>query len=114
MLIKFDAQEALLAGPEYPKCLLPWGTPRGMNARGGQMPPKKTKENFSPMDRFMERFKGGQGGRGPQQTDPSQKKVHFSLWYFIAVGIMLMLFQSYLAEPQRDTIPYSEFKQLVK
>ncbi|NTW35329.1 MAG: cell division protein FtsH, partial [Syntrophobacteraceae bacterium] len=40
--------------------------------------------------------------------------MNFSIWYFLAAVLMLMLFQSYLAEPQRDTIPYSRFKQLVQ
>lgn len=78
------------------------------------MPPKKANDDLSPMDRFMERLKGGQKDGGPEQTDPSQKKVSFSVWYFIAALIMLMLFQSYLAEPQRDTVPYSDFKQWVQ
>jgi cell division protease FtsH len=78
------------------------------------MPPKKDSEDQNPMNKLLGRLRGGQGDGGSQHPDPSQKRMHFSIWYFIAAGLMLMLFQSYLAEPQRDNIPYSQFKQMVQ
>jgi len=78
------------------------------------MPPRRTNDNQNPVDKLLGRFKGSRGDGNPQPNDPSQKRMHFSLYYFLAAVIMLMLFQSYLAEPQRDPIPYSQFKQLVQ
>ena len=78
------------------------------------MPPRKTNQVQNPVDKLLGRFKGGQGDGNREPSDPSQKRIHFSLWYFLAAVIMLMLLQSYLAEPQRDPIPYSQFKQLVQ
>ncbi len=75
------------------------------------MPPKNTNDDQTPMDKLLERFKGSQGGGGPQ---PPQKKLNFSLWYILAAVVSLIIFQSYLAEPQRDPIPYSRFKQMVQ
>jgi cell division protease FtsH len=86
----------------------------GWSFKGDPMPPKKTNVDQTPMDKILERFKGGQGSGGPNRTEPPQKRLNFSIWYFLAAILMLMLFQSYLAEPQRDTIPYSRFKQLVQ
>ncbi len=61
----------------------------------------------------MNRFKGpsGDGGRRP---DPSQRKVHFSIWYFIAALLMITWFQTYVGEQQGNRISYSDFKQLIK
>ncbi len=78
------------------------------------MPPKKTNNGQTPMDKLLERLRGGQGSGEPNRPDPPHKRMSFSIWYFLAAVLMLMLFQSYLAEPQRDTIPYSRFKQLVQ
>jgi cell division protease FtsH len=64
------------------------------------------------LDKFMERFKGsGNGGQGP---DPSQRKVHFSIWYFIAALLALTWFQSFVGEQQGNRINYSEFRQLIR
>ncbi len=75
---------------------------------------KKSDEELSPMDRFMNRLRGSSGDGGSQSPDPSQKKVHFSLWYFIVALLLITWLQGYLAEPQREKIPYSEFKQWVR
>jgi cell division protease FtsH len=43
------------------------------------------------------------------------KKVHFNIWYAIAVFIAITLFQNWwIAHRNVETIPYSEFEQLLK
>ncbi len=61
----------------------------------------------------MDRFRGptGDGGR---KADPSQRKVHFSIWYFIAALLLITWFQTYVTEQQSNRITYFEFKQLIK
>jgi cell division protease FtsH len=75
---------------------------------------KKPDEQLSPLDRIMERLRGSSGDGGSQSPDPSQKKVHFSLWYFVVALLLITWLQGFMAEPQREKIPYSEFKQWVK
>jgi|WetSurMetagenome_2_1015567.scaffolds.fasta_scaffold03403_6 cell division protease FtsH len=75
---------------------------------------KKSDEERSPVDRFMDRLRGTTGNGGSQSPDPSQKKVHFSLWYFVVALLLITWLQGYMAEPQREKIPYSEFKQWVR
>ncbi len=75
---------------------------------------KKSDEERSPVDRFMDRLRGSAGNGGSQSSDPSQKKVHFSLWYFVVALLLITWLQGYMAEPQREKIPYSEFKQWVR
>jgi len=75
---------------------------------------KKSDEELSPLDRIMERLRGSSGDGGSKSPDPSQKKVHFSLWYFVVALLLITWLQGYMAEPQREKIPYSEFKQWVK
>jgi cell division protease FtsH len=75
---------------------------------------KKSDEELSPMDRIMERLRGSSGDGGSKSPDPSQKKVHFSLWYFVVALLLITWLQGYMAEPQREKIPYSEFKQWVR
>ncbi len=72
----------------------------------------KPEDENSPLDKFVNRFKGpsGDGGRRP---DPSQRKVHFSIWYFIAALLLITWFQTYVTEQQTNRIPYSDFKQMV-
>jgi len=43
-----------------------------------------------------------------------EKKQMFSLWYFVAALVMLLLLQDYLARAAVETINYSEFKQLLR
>jgi cell division protease FtsH len=43
-----------------------------------------------------------------------QKKIHFSIWYFIVAMGVLMLFQYFFLAQQQATISYSEFKALVR
>jgi cell division protease FtsH len=75
---------------------------------------KKSDEELSPMGRIMERLRGSSGDGGPKSPDPSQNKVHFSLWYFVVALLLITWLQGYMAEPQREKIPYSEFKQWVR
>ena len=75
---------------------------------------KKSDDQLSPLDRIMERLRGSSGDGGSKSPDPSQKKVHFSLWYFVIALLLITWLQGYVAEPQREKIPYSEFKQWVK
>ena len=76
--------------------------------------PSKSDDDLNPIDRFMNRLRGSSGESGSGPPDHSQKKVHFSLWYFIVALLLLTWLQGYLAEPQREKIPYSEFKQWVR
>ena len=76
--------------------------------------PKQSDDDLNPIDRFMNRLRGSSGDGGSGSSDPSQKKVHFSLWYFIVAMLLITWLQGYLAEPQREKIPYSEFKQWVR
>ncbi|GLI36277.1 ATP-dependent zinc metalloprotease FtsH [Desulforhabdus amnigena] len=75
---------------------------------------KKSDDNMNPMDKFMDRLRGGSGEGGPQQPDSSQRKVHFSIWYFILALLLISWVQGYLAEPPREKINYSQFKQWVR
>jgi cell division protease FtsH len=64
------------------------------------------------LNKIMERLKGTSGGSSSQQ-DSSQKKVHFSIWYFILAVLLIGWVQSEYFQPDREKVPYSEFKQLV-
>ncbi|MGA2403693.1 MAG: ATP-dependent metallopeptidase FtsH/Yme1/Tma family protein, partial [Syntrophobacteraceae bacterium] len=70
-------------------------------------------EQKDPLDKLVDRFRGSPGD-GDRKRDPSQRKVHFSIWYFIGALIVIMWFQTYVSEQQTNIIPYSEFKQLIK
>ncbi len=74
---------------------------------------KKSDGSSNPMDKIMERLRSGPGEGGPGKNDPSQKKVHFSIWYFVAVLLVISLLQGLFVEPQSDRAPYSEFKKWV-
>ncbi len=43
-----------------------------------------------------------------------QRKIHFSIWYFIVAMAALVLFQYYFTAQQQVTLSYSEFKELVR
>ncbi len=43
-----------------------------------------------------------------------QKKIHFSIWYFVVAMGILTLFQYFFLARQQATISYSEFKALVR
>ncbi len=73
----------------------------------------KRNEDSSLMNKIIDRIKGS-GRGGPNQVDPVRKKVHFSIWYFVAAILMFYWFQSYTRDQQTETVPYSEFKQWVQ
>ncbi len=75
---------------------------------------KKSDEELNPISRILNQLRGSSGDGGSQSPDPSQKKVHFSLWYFVIALLLITWLQGYLAEPQREKIQYSEFKQWVR
>jgi len=64
----------------------------------------------NPLNKMFNRFKGPGGGQRP---DPSQRKVHFSVWYFLAAFLLIVWFQGFVAEQQNTRITYSDFKKLV-
>ena len=66
-------------------------------------------EQKDPFSKFMNHFKGPSGDRGPDQ-----RKVHFSIWYFILAVLVIFWFQSILSEQQTDRVTYSQFKELIK
>ncbi len=70
-------------------------------------------EQKDPLNRLVDRFRGSSGDGG-RKSDPSQRKVHFSIWYFIAALLVIMWFQTFVNEQQTNRISYSEFKQLIK
>lgn len=74
---------------------------------------RQSKEDLNPVDKIMNRLKGGARDRGPNPHGPAQRKIHFSFWYFLLALLVLALLQSYFAEPQREVVPYSEFKKWV-
>ncbi|RMF93350.1 MAG: ATP-dependent metallopeptidase FtsH/Yme1/Tma family protein [Nitrospinota bacterium] len=43
-----------------------------------------------------------------------EKKQRFSLWYFMATFLILLIIESFLSSPHSETISYSDFKRLVK
>jgi cell division protease FtsH len=53
-------------------------------------------------------------GGGPQPPDPKKKQMRFSIWYFLlALFLMTLLHDLYLST-QVETLPYSQFKSLVR
>jgi cell division protease FtsH len=68
-------------------------------------------EDKDPINKFMNHLRGpaGDGDR-----KPNQRKVHFSIWYFIVALLVIMWFQTFLSEQQTNRVSYSEFKQLIK
>ncbi len=70
-------------------------------------------EQKDPLNKLVDRFRGSSGDGG-RKSDPSQRKVHFSIWYFIAALLVIMWFQTFVSEQQTNRISYSELKQLIK
>lgn len=70
----------------------------------------KTDDDSSFMDKVIERIKGP-GVGGPDKSDPSKKKVRFSIWYFVVAMLMFTWFQSYTVGQSTEKISYSDFKQ---
>jgi cell division protease FtsH len=70
-----------------------------------------------PLTDFLARLKryftGGEEGSS-RASDPKRKQVRFSIWYvFLAMFLISVLHDFYVAG-QVETIPYSQFKQLVQ
>lgn len=74
----------------------------------------KGDEGIRPMGDLMNRIKGSGGGKDPSKPDPSQNKVHFSIWYFLAALLLIAWLQGFMAEPQKEVVSYSDFKQWVR
>ena len=72
--------------------------------------PRNSNDDSSLMDRIMDRIKGS-GEGGPGRSDPSQRKVRFSIWYFVAGMLLFGWFQSFMGGQQTEKIVYSDFKQ---
>jgi cell division protease FtsH len=70
----------------------------------------KRSDDSGLMDKIVNRIKGS-GESGPNQSDPSQKKVRFSIWYFIAAMLVVYWFQGYTGGQQSEKVSYSDFKQ---
>ncbi|MGO9417160.1 MAG: ATP-dependent zinc metalloprotease FtsH [Syntrophobacteraceae bacterium] len=68
-------------------------------------------EQKDPLSKFMNHFRGPSGDGGRKQD---QRKVHFSIWYFIAALLVIMWLQTLMTEQQANRVSYSEFKQLVR
>jgi len=68
-------------------------------------------EQKDPLNKFMNHFRGPSGDGGKKQ---GQRKVHFSIWYFIVALLVIMWFQTFVTEQQANRVSYSEFKQLVR
>ena len=52
-------------------------------------------------------------GSIPPKGDPTRKKFHFSIWYFIMALLLASLIHDYFTIRQVNKIPYSEFKRYV-
>lgn len=75
---------------------------------------RKDDKDSNPMGKFMDRIKGSPGGGDPNKSDPSQRRMHFSIWYFMAALFLIAWLQTFMAEPQREVVSYSDFKQWVR
>jgi len=73
----------------------------------------KSGDDSGLMNQIMNRIKGSRESL-PNKTDPSQRKVRFSIWYFIAAMLVLTWVQGYLGGQQREKVTYSDFKQWVR
>ncbi len=72
----------------------------------------KKDEDSGLMDKIIDRIKSS-GKGGPNPVDPDQRKVRFSIWYFVAAMLMFVWFQSYTGTQRTEKISYSDFKQWV-
>jgi cell division protease FtsH len=73
----------------------------------------KSSKDSGLMDKIINRIKGSGEGT-PKKTDPSQRKIHFSIWYFIAAMLFFTWFQGYMGTQHREKVSYSDFKQWVQ
>jgi cell division protease FtsH len=84
--------------------------------------PSKDAEKSTPAQRLLQLFRYGipgpsGGDRKPgsgRSKEPEERKHQFATWYIFAAFIALMVIQSlWLHYSQVDTIPYSQFEQLL-
>jgi len=74
----------------------------------------KRDEDSSLINKIIDHIKGS-GKDGPNQVDPAQKKVRFSIWYYLIASMLIFFwFQSYTGSQRSETISYSDFKQLAR
>lgn len=73
----------------------------------------KSGDDSGLMNQIMNRIKGSRESL-PNKTDPSQRKVRFSIWYFIAAMLVLTWVQGHLGSRQSEKVTYSDFKQWVR
>ena len=73
----------------------------------------KSSDDAGLIDKIVDHIKGSKEG-GPNRADPSQRKVRFSIWYFIAAMLFFAWFQSYTGGRQSEKVTYSDFKQWVR
>lgn len=73
----------------------------------------KSNEDSGFMDKLVNRIKGSEEG-APHKTGASQRKMRFSIWYFVAAMLFLAWFQGYLGGRQIEKVSYSDFKQWVQ
>lgn len=70
----------------------------------------KSSDGSGLMDKVMNRIRGS-GEDTPKKVDPSQRKMRFSIWYFVAAMLLFFWFQGYMGGRQVEKVPYSDFKQ---
>lgn len=75
--------------------------------------PGKSSDDSGLTDKIVNRIKGSKESI-LNKTDPSQRKVRFSLWYFVIAMLFLIWFQGYMGGLQREKVTYSDFKQWVR
>ena len=73
----------------------------------------KSSEDTGLLDKIVNRIKGP-AESGPNRPDPSQKKVRFSIWYFMAAMLLIFWLQSNMGGQKSEKVSYSEFKQLTR
>lgn len=73
----------------------------------------KSGDDSGLMDKIINRIKGSEEG-APNRTDPSQKKVRFSIWYIFLAVLFFVWSQGYMGGQQREKVTYSDFKQWVR
>lgn len=74
---------------------------------------EKGSEDSGLIDKIMNRIRGSGEGT-PKRVDPSQRKMRFSIWYFIVAMLFVSWIQGYMGGQQREKVSYSDFKQWVQ
>ncbi len=75
----------------------------------------RSDEDRSLIDKWMDRLmKRGSEEKDPKKRDPSQRRMQFSIWYFIAAILIFSWVQAVMQDAPRETVQYSQFKQWVR